>query len=69
MPRILVTGGTGYVGRRLLESLLERGTSVRCLARRPEAIPPRRGLETVPGMHWTPRPFGERSKGSMSRTT
>jgi uncharacterized protein YbjT (DUF2867 family) len=49
VPTILVTGATGYVGGRLLHALLERGESVRCLARRPEAIPPEPGLEIVAG--------------------
>src|SRR5579883_705669 len=48
-PRILVTGATGYVGGRLLAALLARGERVRCLARRPEAIPPRPGLEVAAG--------------------
>src|SRR5690242_8203894 len=48
-PTVLVTGATGYVGGRLLHALLERGASVRCLARRPEAIPPQPGLEVVAG--------------------
>jgi uncharacterized protein YbjT (DUF2867 family) len=48
-PRILVTGATGYVGGRLLHALLDRGLGVRCLARRPEAIPPQPGLEVVAG--------------------
>ena len=48
-PTILVTGATGYVGGRLLPALLERGESVRCLARRPEAVMPREGLEVVAG--------------------
>ncbi|HSC51466.1 MAG TPA: SDR family oxidoreductase [Gaiellaceae bacterium] len=47
--RILLTGATGYVGGRLLTALLERGEDVRCLARRPEAVPPRPGLEVVAG--------------------
>jgi uncharacterized protein YbjT (DUF2867 family) len=47
--RILVTGATGYVGGRLLPVLLARGEQVRCFARRPEAIEPRRGLEIVGG--------------------
>jgi len=47
--RILVTGATGYVGGRLLTTLLERGEDVRCLARRPEAVPPRPGLDVVAG--------------------
>jgi uncharacterized protein YbjT (DUF2867 family) len=48
-PRILLTGATGYVGGRLLHALLERGVTVRCFARRPEAIPPQPGLEVVAG--------------------
>jgi len=36
--RVLVTGATGYVGGRLLEPLIKRGYSVRCLARRPDAL-------------------------------
>ena len=47
--RILVTGATGYVGGRLLPALLARGERVRCLARRPEAVAPRPGLEVVAG--------------------
>ena len=46
---ILVTGATGYVGGRLLNALHERRGEVRCLARRPEAIPARAGLEVVAG--------------------
>ena len=49
MSRVLVTGATGYVGGRLLPALLERGEHVRCLARRPEAVIPREGLEVVAG--------------------
>src|SRR3954462_3345737 len=45
----LITGATGYVGGRLLGALVERGESVRCLARRPNAIPPEPGLEIVAG--------------------
>ncbi|HET7758525.1 MAG TPA: SDR family oxidoreductase [Gaiellaceae bacterium] len=47
--RILLTGATGYVGGRLLTALLERGEDVRCLARRPAAVPPHPGLEVVAG--------------------
>ncbi len=37
-PLILIAGATGYVGGELLKTLLAAGYSVRCLARRPEAL-------------------------------
>jgi uncharacterized protein YbjT (DUF2867 family) len=46
---ILLTGATGYVGGRLLRALLDRGERVRCLARRPEAVPKAERLEIVAG--------------------
>jgi tryptophan-rich sensory protein/uncharacterized protein YbjT (DUF2867 family) len=36
---ILLTGATGYVGSRLLTALQSRGAALRCLARRPDALP------------------------------
>jgi uncharacterized protein YbjT (DUF2867 family) len=36
--RCLVTGATGYIGGRLVPSLLERGHIVRCLARDPSKL-------------------------------
>ena len=43
MPRVFVTGGTGYVGQRLVRALLDRGYEVRVLTRRESAgrVPPR----------------------------
>jgi uncharacterized protein YbjT (DUF2867 family) len=38
VARVLLTGATGYVGGRLRRTLVERGVSVRCLARRPELL-------------------------------
>jgi uncharacterized protein YbjT (DUF2867 family) len=35
MPRVLVTGATGYIGGRLVPHLLAAGFEVRCLARNP----------------------------------
>jgi uncharacterized protein YbjT (DUF2867 family) len=35
----LVTGAGGYIGRRLVPLLLERGFRVRCLARNPRSLP------------------------------
>ncbi len=48
---ILVTGGTGYVGGRLIPLLAQRGHRVRCLARRPEFLKSRVGpeIEVVAG--------------------
>jgi uncharacterized protein YbjT (DUF2867 family) len=50
-PRVLLTGGTGYVGGRLLTALAAAGCRVRCLARRPEALRHRAGprVEVVAG--------------------
>jgi uncharacterized protein YbjT (DUF2867 family) len=38
MGRILLTGATGYIGGRLLAALEREGRTLRCLARRPEAL-------------------------------
>jgi uncharacterized protein YbjT (DUF2867 family) len=48
---ILLTGGTGYVGGRLLHALENSGRRVRCLTRHPEALRQRvaHGTEIVPG--------------------
>lgn len=45
----LVTGGTGYVGGRLLRRLLAEGRQVRALARDPGALGAPPGLEAVEG--------------------
>ncbi len=37
-PTVLVTGGTGYIGGRLVSVLEASGVRLRCLARRPEAL-------------------------------
>ena len=41
-----LTGGTGYIGGRLLALLEDRGRRVRCLTRRPEALQNRVGSST-----------------------
>jgi len=43
----LVTGGTGFIGRHVLERLAKTGEHVRALIRRPADLPP--GVETVRG--------------------
>ena len=35
---VLLTGATGYVGGRLLQSLEQQGYQLRCLARRPDSL-------------------------------
>src|SRR3954451_2081621 len=44
---ILLSGGTGYIGSRLLRVLEEGGVSVRCLARQPERVWPWRATTSV----------------------
>jgi uncharacterized protein YbjT (DUF2867 family) len=46
---VLLTGATGHVGGRLLQALLEGGRPVRALARTPEKLEPREGLEVARG--------------------
>jgi uncharacterized protein YbjT (DUF2867 family) len=50
-PLVLIAGATGYVGGELLKKLLGAGYTVRCLARRPEALRAKAlpGLEVVEG--------------------
>ena len=43
---VLLTGATGYVGGRLLRALEDHGDPVRCIARRPQALRARAGLNT-----------------------
>jgi uncharacterized protein YbjT (DUF2867 family) len=43
---LLLTGGTGYVGGRLLQALQADGYRLRCMARRPEALRGRVGKNT-----------------------
>ena len=44
--QILLTGGTGYIGGRLLKALEGSGRAVRCLTRRPEFLQARTGPRT-----------------------
>ncbi len=46
VPQILLTGGTGYIGGRLLKALEASGRAVRCLTRRPEFLRAREGPRT-----------------------
>ncbi len=48
MANILVTGGTGRLGRALMPRLVAAGHEVRALVRRPDAVLPA-GVETVSG--------------------
>ena len=47
--RVLVTGGTGYIGSNLCEELVDRGNDVTALARNPEAGDVPDGVSTYAG--------------------
>ena len=47
MKTVALTGATGFVGARILDKLLERGTPVRALTRRPQ--PQATGIDWIPG--------------------
>lgn len=46
---ILLTGGTGFLGRYILDDLLAHGHKVRMLVRNPAKLSPREGVELVEG--------------------
>jgi len=49
LGRILVTGGSGFVGANLVTTLLDRGYQVRSFDRAPSPLPVRPGLEVLEG--------------------
>jgi 3beta-hydroxy-Delta5-steroid dehydrogenase / steroid Delta-isomerase len=49
LGRVLVTGGSGFVGANLVATLLERGYAVRSFDRAPSPLPERPGLEVLQG--------------------
>jgi 3beta-hydroxy-delta5-steroid dehydrogenase/steroid delta-isomerase len=49
LGRVLVTGGSGFVGANLVTTLLDRGHQVRSFDRAPSPLPVRPGLEVLEG--------------------
>ena len=49
LGRILVTGGSGFVGANLVTTLLDRGYQVRSFDRAPSPLPAQPGLEVLQG--------------------
>lgn len=45
--RVLVTGASGFIARKLIESLAHDGTPVRAATRNPASVAPRAGVEVV----------------------
>ncbi len=64
-PLILLTGGSGYVGGRLIPLLQKQGVRLRCLARSPEKMRSRvqPGTEMSQGDVLDPASLGEAMKG------
>ncbi len=58
MARVLITGGTGFIGSHLVRALLERRNAVTVLGRDPAAVSRRLG-ERVIGRGWDPRQPGD----------
>src|SRR5436309_9606941 len=65
LPLILLTGGSGYVGGRLIPLLEQQGVRLRCLARNPEKMRSRvqPGTEIVQGDVLDPPSLDEALKG------
>ncbi|KZS85524.1 3-beta-hydroxysteroid dehydrogenase [Mycobacterium persicum] len=49
LGRVLVTGGSGFVGANMVTTLLERGYQVRSFDRAPSPLPPHPSLEVLQG--------------------
>src|ERR1700749_2961327 len=49
LGRVLVTGGSGFVGANLVTTLLERGYQVRSFDRAPSPLPPHPRLQVLQG--------------------
>src|SRR3954447_23242496 len=64
MPRILLTGATGYVGGELLPELLRRGHDVRCLVRDPSRRTLPDGAQPVKGDAVSGEGLGEAVAGA-----
>ena len=60
--KLAITGGTGFVGSRLLDSATAAGHQVRALARRP--MPQRTNVEWVPGALEQPKALQELVSGT-----
>ena len=68
LGRVLVTGGSGFVGANLVTELLDRGHHVRSFDRVPSPLPEHAGLETVVGDITMPDPGWPRSPPTKSPT-
>ena len=60
MTRVLISGGTGFIGRHVVQALLARGDEVTVLSRRPEQVPSQLGSD-VRAVAWEP---GSRGTGA-----
>lgn len=61
--KVLVTGGSGFVGRAVVERLVEQGHTPRVLVRNPQSLNDLPGIETITGDITRPETFSAQLQG------
>ncbi|HMJ13042.1 MAG TPA: NAD-dependent epimerase/dehydratase family protein, partial [Polyangiaceae bacterium] len=67
MKRVLISGGTGFIGKHLVQALLARGDAVTVLSRRPEQVASQVGTG-VEAVAWDPAAPAAGNRAAWFRT-